>query len=68
MSPPTPSAKPDPFPPSVGGSRLSVKDDYDPERHRSYVGTDDDPDPAHGDNGANGESAHWTMGWGDAEA
>lgn len=47
---------------------LSVKDDYDPERHRSYVGTDDDLDPAHGDNGAGGESAYWAMGWGDAEA
>lgn len=47
---------------------LKVRDDYDPERHRSYVGTDDDPDPASGEDGAGGESANWTMSWGDAES
>ena len=47
---------------------LIVRDDYDPVRRRSYVGTDDDPDPAMGEDGAGGESANWTMSWGDAES
>ena len=37
------------------------------QRHRSYVGTDD-PDSAGGEHKADGDSADWTMGWGDAEA
>lgn len=45
---------------------LHVRDDYDPERHRSHVGTDD-PDSLSADQDADGESAHWTMGWSDAE-
>lgn len=47
---------------------LSVRDDYDPERHRSYVGTDDDPDHASDEDGMGSESAQWTMSWGDAES
>lgn len=47
---------------------LSVRDDYDPERHRSYVGTDDDSDAFGSEEGATGSSAGWTMSWDDAES
>jgi hypothetical protein len=47
---------------------LAVRDDYDPERHRSYVGADDDQDLAVGEVEAGGESTNWSMSWGDAES
>lgn len=48
---------------------LDVRDDYDPEQHRSYtVDAGDDPGPATGENKPDGESEGWTMSWGDAES
>ncbi|WP_244928533.1 hypothetical protein [Nocardioides sp. W7] len=44
---------------------LSVRDDYDPERHRSYVGVDEDSDAFGSEEGAAGSSASWTMSWDD---
>lgn len=47
---------------------LSVREDYNPETHRSYVGSDDDTDSAVGEDGTGGESPRWSMGWEDAES
>jgi hypothetical protein len=48
---------------------LDVRDDYDPERHRSYtVVAGDDPGPEGGKNELESGSAGWTMSWGDAES
>lgn len=43
---------------------LDVRDDYDPERHRSYsADADDGPDPAPDADAGESESAGWTMSW-----
>jgi hypothetical protein len=48
---------------------LDVRDDYDPEQHRSYtVNTDDDLDGAIDESEPDDESAGWTMTWGDARS
>jgi hypothetical protein len=47
---------------------LSVRDDYDPEGHRSYVGSDDDSDAFGSEEGATGSSASWTMSWGESDS
>ena len=47
---------------------MKVRDDYDPERHRSHVGTDDDPDVFGGEARTSGPSANWTMSWGGADS
>ena len=47
---------------------LSVRDDYDPERHRSYVASDDDSDAFGSEAGATGSSADWTMSWGESDS
>ena len=46
---------------------LDVRDDWDPEQHRSYTVPADD-DPASDENEPEGEPAGWTMSWGDAES
>ena len=47
---------------------LDVRDDYDPERHRSYtVVADEDPGPD-GKDEVEGGCAGWTMSWGAAES
>ena len=43
---------------------LKVRDEYDPERRRSYVGTDDNADASGGEEGTGG----WTMTWDDSES
>ncbi len=48
---------------------LDVRDDYDPEQHRSYtVDADDNPSPATDENEPEGECEGWTMSWRDAES
>jgi len=47
---------------------LSVNDDYDPERHRSYVGTEDGTEALGDEEGSSGSSATWTMSWGEDES
>lgn len=40
---------------------LNVRDDYDPDLHRSYVGVDDEADALVEEDEAGGPSAGWTM-------
>lgn len=42
---------------------LNVRDDYDPDRHRSYVGVDDEADAIVEEDGTSETAAGWNMAW-----